>query len=36
MTQSLATQTTAAALALALGAALTLAHTPAQAQGADK
>jgi uncharacterized membrane protein len=36
MSQTLATQTTAAALALALGAALTMAHAPAQAQGADK
>ncbi|HSQ73662.1 MAG TPA: DUF2282 domain-containing protein [Rubrivivax sp.] len=36
MSQSLATQTTAAALALALGAALSLAHSPVQAQGADK
>jgi uncharacterized membrane protein len=36
MPQSLATQTTAAALALALGTALTLAQTPAQAQTADK
>ena len=40
MSHSLATQTTAATLALALGAALTLAHAPAQAQmpaqGADK
>jgi len=38
MSQTFAVQTTAATLALALGAALTLAHTPAQAQaqGADK
>ena len=36
MTQTLVTQTTVAALALAVGAALTLAHGPAQAQGADK
>lgn len=36
MSQTLSTQTTAAALAIALGAALTMAHSPAQAQGADK
>jgi len=36
MSHALAAQTTAATLALALGAALTLAHTPAQAQGAGK
>ena len=36
MIKSLSTQTTAAALALALGTALTLAQGPAQAQGADK
>lgn len=36
MTQTLAVQTTAATLALALGAAITLAHAPAQAQGAGK
>ena len=36
MSQTPATQTTAAALALAIGAALTLAHSPIQAQGADK
>ncbi len=36
MTQSLTSQTTAAALALAIGAALTMAHAPAQAQSADK
>jgi len=36
MTQTLTTQTTAAALALAIGAALSLAHLPAQAQPADK
>lgn len=36
MSQTLATQTTAAALALALGAALTLAQSPAHAQGMDK
>jgi len=36
MSQTLATQSTAAALALAVGAALTLAHSPAHAQGADK
>ena len=35
MTKSLTTQTTAAALALAVGAALTLAHVPVAAQ-ADK
>lgn len=36
MTQTLTTQTTAAALALAIGAAMSLAHLPAQAQPADK
>jgi len=36
MSTSLSTQTTAATLALALGAALTLAHAPVQAQAADK
>jgi uncharacterized membrane protein len=36
MSQTLGTQTTAAALALALGTALSLAQLPAQAQSADK
>lgn len=36
MTRALTTQTSAAALALAVGAALTLAHAPAHAQPADK
>ncbi len=36
MTRNLSTQTSAAALALAIGAALTLAQTPAHAQPADK
>jgi uncharacterized membrane protein len=36
MSQTLSTQTTAAALALALGSALSLAQLPAQAQSADK
>ncbi len=35
MPSSVTQQTTAAALALALGAALSLAHVPAQAQSAD-
>lgn len=35
MSQTLTTQTTAAALALAVGAALSLAHAPAHAQSAD-
>ncbi|MDO8418703.1 MAG: DUF2282 domain-containing protein [Rubrivivax sp.] len=36
MSQTFATQTTAAALALAIGAAITMAHSPAQAQGANQ
>jgi uncharacterized membrane protein len=36
MTSKITTQTSAAALALAIGAALTLAQTPVQAQPADK
>ncbi|MBA2721413.1 MAG: DUF2282 domain-containing protein [Methylibium sp.] len=36
MSQTLANQAAAAAIAIAVGAALTLAHVPAQAQPADK
>lgn len=36
MSHSIATQSAAAALALAIGAALSLAHTPSHAQAAEK